>query len=300
MKSEIKKPLAILAAVAVLGWAVGSVAYVNAPQGWSENFGFRGVYPLAAFADEVNNGTDKITVVGGSGNCEVDITVTKSLTSTDGNYKLFVTAFDVGDLYDVSYEVSIGYEYDGTGYNGANGSGLTNVYYTSLTVRTSDEGTVTLSMDDMFHSAIADFSQTGLIVAEVKAAEGVDTATPLIEQTKAVLSASNQGMYPEFIKNIASEEYCDLQEFLIGNVRYYEPLKMQASTKITLELKRNSKITFCVSGMGSGVKLTDEYGTTTTCCAPTDGYVFTTGLLPAGTYTVSRADSTNLCYISVN
>ncbi|MGN0804986.1 MAG: hypothetical protein ACI4MS_06355 [Candidatus Coproplasma sp.] len=172
MKKIIRNSLITALAVAtVAGASVGIATLSNTRSVFSQEVGFVGTYSLTAFAEE-NSSTGKTVALVDS---SLDVTETKSVLSVDRNYKLYVTAIDTGDINVSSVEV--GYTYNAVDYNGST-EGLSNVVYSSLSVKTSEETRITLSVDDMFASQITDFDgRAMLVVAEIPVAENAPEAT---------------------------------------------------------------------------------------------------------------------------
>lgn len=157
MKAKLKKVLTAIAATGFIcsaaGLGVYSIVKNNQTNG---GLNLHGKYSLSAFA------ASNVVGLNVAGNSKtVDATETLALTSSDGAYKLYVTAIDLDDL-DSTTDVKVGYTYDGTSYNG-DAKGLGNVVYSSLTINTGS-GTATINASDM---SLGSITNPRFVISEV-------------------------------------------------------------------------------------------------------------------------------------
>lgn len=176
MKIKIRNSLIFALAMTVfVGAGVGIATLFNKQQTCSGGVGFMGTYSMTAFAEEASATSNTVTLVDSL----VDVTTTKSVASKGGEYRLYVTAIDTGDI-NVS-SVHVGYTYNGNTYNGAyvdGETGLSNLVYSSITIKISESDSKTLTTNDMFASQIKDFDgRAMLVVAEIPVAKNAAEAT---------------------------------------------------------------------------------------------------------------------------
>ncbi|MGN0813428.1 MAG: hypothetical protein ACI4MQ_07970 [Candidatus Coproplasma sp.] len=182
MKMIIKsKIMAAIAVTAVVSAGLGVASIFDGGQSLVQGLNLAGTYSLAAFAEESNVTEQTFTVNGEN----VDVTTTKSVTSKDGKYMLYVTAIDTNDL-SAFENTSVGYNYNGKQYSGAyveNQTGLSKVVYSSLSIRTSETENTILSINDMFASEIGNFTPeyVRLVIAEIPIVAEAETATLAVE-----------------------------------------------------------------------------------------------------------------------
>ncbi|MGN1103487.1 MAG: hypothetical protein ACI4QI_01295 [Candidatus Coproplasma sp.] len=172
MKIKTRKLIAAITATALLGSALGIGTYAISNS--NNDFGFKGTYDLTAFAAEQAS-ESTITVAGVS----IDTTSTLTLTSTNNDYTLFVTVVDTDDMTALA-DINVGYTVGGNTYNGQT-SGLSNVVYSSLTVKTGNEETPTATATAAeLAEDFTKISTAKLVIAEV---EGNIEETPALTIT---------------------------------------------------------------------------------------------------------------------
>ena len=120
---------AAITATALLGSAIGVNAFVLTKD-TKNNFGLKGTYSLAAFAEDKAEASTYI--VDG---VAIDTTTTLVLESTDeAKYTLFVTPVDMAEMYELK-NIQVGYTIGGTKYSGIS-EGLSTTVYKSFSVKT--------------------------------------------------------------------------------------------------------------------------------------------------------------------
>ncbi|MGN0812129.1 MAG: hypothetical protein ACI4MQ_01280 [Candidatus Coproplasma sp.] len=171
MKTKTSKLIAAISAIALLGSVIGVGAY--AIDKTYNNFGFKGVYSLNAFAAATESYTT--TALGQT----IDATNTLTITSTDGVYTLYLTIVDSSDMATLN-NIQVGYNIGDNYYNGVS-VGLSCILYSSLTIKTSDSTTETIEASSYkMTNAINSFTDAVpyFVIAEVQTQTvGANTAT---------------------------------------------------------------------------------------------------------------------------
>ncbi|MGN0813252.1 MAG: Ig-like domain-containing protein [Candidatus Coproplasma sp.] len=185
MKAKIRKVLTAIAATGFIYSLAGVGVYSIAKNNLKDGLNLQGRYSISALAETAN----PVSLSVGGNSKTIDATETLSITSKDGKYKLYLTAIDLAD-FDSSTSVKLGYVYNGTAYNGAGVEGLSNVVYSSLTIKT-DSGTETIKASDM--GVGTSFEKPYFAIAEVSANSQANEATLVVKNTSSLEVESCEG-----------------------------------------------------------------------------------------------------------
>lgn len=292
MKTKTRKLIAAITATALLGTALGVGAYAITKS--NNDFGFKGTYDLNAFAATATEQTKKVAGVS------IDTTDALCLTSDINgdnvvDYTLFVSIVDTADMAELS-GIKLGYSIGGKYYNGMT-EGLSNVIYSSLTVKTTDGGTATVTAEELATN-FSKITSPKLIITEVEgAAEGA--AIEITSSTIAVHNFTTNGLTSDFFTitgNLATNKGTATYKGL----ELTQCLKMESSTSITFTLAEDStvKLVFATSETSQKVKVGLQTAESLTSYS-TDSNGIASIDLSAGDYKIAKDAGINLFYIDV-
>lgn len=296
MKIKTWKLIATITATTLLGSALGVGTYAITKS--NNDFGFKGMYDLNAFAATADTQTK--TVMGKV----IDTTTALRLTSDTNNdgtvdYTLFVSIVDTADMSALS-NIEVGYSIGDKYYNGTT-EGLSNVIYSSLTINTTDGGTATITPAGLmgtntnYSSFNKDLSM--FIIAEV-AGEFEGAGIEINGFAPIAHNFTTDAMTSTFFTISSGNLATGKGTVTYNGLTLTKCLKMETKTSITFTLPKEATITLVVYGdnasvSGKGIKID---GTKETVAS--NGTV--TKNLDAGTHTITKGDTMNLYYIDIS
>ncbi|MGN1103486.1 MAG: hypothetical protein ACI4QI_01290 [Candidatus Coproplasma sp.] len=284
MKIKTSKLIASITATAILASAlcVGTYAITKS----NDNFGFKGTYNLTAFAEESAKATEMVTDVAGT---SIDVTDYMSIRSLDGVYTLFLSVIDNSDAAKVT-DIKVGYKIGENYYNGKT-VGLSNVAYSSLTVKTSETNSEIIYASDYTMTNATDngTAQPMFILAEV--------ATSVVGENTAELAVL-KSYYKDFADESTSSDYFQIigstssTSLTYDNIEYACALNL-ATSSISFNLTKPARLTLLLAGRDNKVG--------TICVDSTQYQVDTVGGivtvdLAAGNHEILKGDYESLLY----
>ncbi|MGN0805133.1 MAG: hypothetical protein ACI4MS_07095 [Candidatus Coproplasma sp.] len=229
MKFKAKKSIIITVVTALMAVALGICAVVFSTKS-NDHGDFNGTYRLTAFADGKAS-YSKINVFGR----EVDVSSTISIASNDGNYTLYLSVIDLGDLISTENSIipdfNIGYKFGvGEYFTGNNQSGLSNVVYSSLTSGDSTLNVTDLGLDENMFSnpyfVIVELPSStqlngsaNVILAEKHTLEAVEgqSATCSADGWNSYYKCTDEGCTKFFADSVGETEISDLEAWKLGD-----------------------------------------------------------------------------------